>query len=1539
MTPLNTQSKAGRNSSIKHVLYSEILSVTSAMRKNSRWAAPTLYMGARDTAALGSNLGLRISSPAHANIKVSARGSREAELMGNFQELKRTVKDISGKPSNHLNWHEFNFKVHVHADFDTVDLPALLSPFFSILRSPLSTGPITSAALSALHGFFSCGLINPNSRSLDQALAELSSTVSHCKFETSDTSGDEVVLLKILTVIQDSLCGSVGSSLGDVEVCEMLETVLTTCCQMRLSELLRRSAENTMHSVVRTVFARLHALDPVEEEAKLTAANDEVAEGEIKMIVATQDAPAAEEPVAEKPKEEGAEKEQQEAESESKEPPAVLEIGADQAKPTSTTSFTTRPAFGLPSILELLRVLINVLDPNDQQHTDSTRLVALGVLNTAFEEAGTVIANFPSLKALVVDPGCKFLFQLARSENMTILQSALRTISTILVTTQKHLKLQQELFLAFTIDRLAVLPGQNERPSKRGQFSSPRPGTPATPDVSEGRSDSEKVHTPTSKVHAPPARGEMRDLILETLNHISDQPSFMVDLYTNYDCDINCENLFERLVDFLTNSIQSSNASVPDLQQRNTQILCLELLLSFVHNMAARAEGAAEEWPNGFPSPESLLQAKSQKQIILTGANLFNNKPKNGLAFLEENRIIYNDLSEDVSKAKSLAFFLKGCTRLDKRLLGDFISKPDNIEILKAFIGLFDFRNKDVADAMRELLESFRLPGEAQQISRITETFASTYFASGPAEIKSEDAVYVLTYSIILLNTDLHNPQIRKRMTIEDYQRNLRGVNDGSDFSPEFLQNIYDSIRKREIVMPEEHTGQLGFEYAWKELLARSRNAGEFMISNTQLFDVQMFKSVWKSVISAIAHAFITFDDDYIIQKAITGFRQCATLAGHFRLPDVFDYVVVSLSQATSLLSDSLPANVPNYPIVEVEGQSITVSNLSVDFGTNFKGQLAAVVLFNIVNGNGNALREGWTQIFEMFQNLFLHSLLPTRMLQMEDFLGGVTMIPLRGSQPPRSQPRSEGGLLSALSSYLMTPYSASSETLVPEATESDVENTLCTIDCIASCRLEELYSQITQLDPEAMVAAIRALEALAHERTVAKLKLQPDDTSPGPDNREYQLPYDPASVFLLETMVSISCQSPQYIEDLWPVVFEHLSALLSTPTQYSILLIERTVVSLLRLCRILAQKSSLRDQIYISFDLLAGLPAVVSNAVGEQVVSGVSLIVQQHRAIIRSQTEWNVVFAMIRTTLPHPEAARLSFDLTTNLTSPEADSVVSLDNFPGLVTILDDFAAVAGFTTERHQQRGRRVEPLTSANSLIIERGKQAVDILARLHRDSLVPLLQSSQIDHNQGTWRQYTLPLLMSLSRQSTSAAREVRHAAIGHLQRILLGPHLLLDENDQSQVEDVFNRVVFPLLDELLKPQTYQRDPLGIPETRLRACALLCKVFMHLEVRENVKTDFRVLWIQILDLLDRLMNIDRGDQLYEAVPESLKNVILVMNATGILVPPPIDGDDARDDRQRTLWSATHERMERFLPGFLNDIIVPQPPPSSTTAVPNV
>ena len=99
------------------------------------------------------------------------------------------------------------------------------------------------------------------------------------------------------------------------------------------------------------------------------------------------------------------------------------------------------------------------------------------------------------------------------------------------------------------------------------------------------------------------------------------------------------------------------------------------------------------------------------------------------------------------------------------------------------------------------------------------------------------------------------------------------------------------------------------------------------------------------------------------MQRSISSFRQLATLAGHFSLPEVLDFVVVALSQVSSLVPDTLMTRVPHYPVIEVDGQDITISTLSIKFGTNFKGQLASVVLFAIVNGNGNTVREGWTQV------------------------------------------------------------------------------------------------------------------------------------------------------------------------------------------------------------------------------------------------------------------------------------------------------------------------------------------------------------------------------------------------------------------------------------------------------------------------------------------------------------------------------------------------------------------------------------------------
>jgi len=67
------------------------------------------------------------------------------------------------------------------------------------------------------------------------------------------------------------------------------------------------------------------------------------------------------------------------------------------------------------------------------------------------------------------------------------------------------------------------------------------------------------------------------------------------------------------------------------------------------------------------------------------------------------------------------------------------------------------------------------------------------------------------------------------------------------------------------------------------------------------------------------------------------------------------------------------------------------------------------------------------------------------------------------------------------------------------------------------------------------LVAAVRSLEALAYERTNTSLRHESDDTpSDSTDDLSRPLPYDPASVFLLEMMVSIVCKTPEHIEELW---------------------------------------------------------------------------------------------------------------------------------------------------------------------------------------------------------------------------------------------------------------------------------------------------------------------------------------------------------------------------------------------------------------------
>lgn len=51
----------------------------------------------------------------------------------------------------------------------------------------------------------------------------------------------------------------------------------------------------------------------------------------------------------------------------------------------------------------------------------------------------------------------------------------------------------------------------------------------------------------------------------------------------------------------------------------------------------------------------------------------------------------------------------------------------------------------------------------------------------------SNDSVFILFYSLIMLNTDQHNPQVKKIITEEEFINNNMAINEGEDLLRGYL--------------------------------------------------------------------------------------------------------------------------------------------------------------------------------------------------------------------------------------------------------------------------------------------------------------------------------------------------------------------------------------------------------------------------------------------------------------------------------------------------------------------------------------------------------------------------------------------------------------------------------------------------------------------------------------------------------------------------------------------------------------------------------
>uniref|UniRef100_A0A0X3NZN1 SEC7 domain-containing protein n=1 Tax=Schistocephalus solidus TaxID=70667 RepID=A0A0X3NZN1_SCHSO len=1047
---------------------------------------------------LKSEVSLLITSmkcSSRSNYRTSQEESRNT-LLRNLKILRKQLSEVS--------------------DIDDISPLTYLTPFLDVIRSETTSGPITGLALTSVEKFLAYGLLEasggrkmhhhffqyhqplpPAQDMVGVAIETVAEAVIQARFIRSGLSSDEVVLMKIVHLLRTLLLVPAGYLLSNEMVFEILQNCLRICLETKLSELLRRTAEQFLCSIVQLFFSRLPSLiaaDALLEQREVPSvcktprmfpqnhfALDEhkkdpeaaTYQGDGQPAAPTErcEVPSQQHPDADiggsvcslkdhlvqqqQPLSEGPEpadtapetvavtfvrspseigQEALECQSPSDEALPIPKSSETEASPagapddvsqspvalpndgnahetdlmtdasnqdpnaTTTTSVGPRCCrpYTLRAVHDLFAVLTDLLNP--EQHPEPIVQVSLGLLTVALETGADYIPRCPSLMQLVATDMTKYLMMLLYRERIQLFAHAVRVCFLLFEALRGHLKLQLEVYFQRLI---AIISSESDRISY-----------------------------------------EHREIALEAVAQLFLLPGLAAEIYVNYDCDPYCSNLFEDITDMLTKN------AYPMARLMSTHILSLDALLAVINAIDAQcALGAGDDdggggiqaktstaeaetsqsltlprskfqkrlrsnrhWtdPALIPTQEQLNAIKIKKKVLMIGSDRFNIKPRDGIAYLQRHGVLSDPLDP-----LQMAAFLCENPRLDKRTIGEFLSVRKNSEILYAFVRHFNFGGTRIDEALRAYLEAFRIPGEAPLIQHLMEHFAEQWFQDNDSPFANADAAFTLSYAILMLNTDQHNPNSKRQnvpMTVHDFKKNLKGMNGGKDFEPELIEAIYQSIRNNEIVMPSEQTGAVRENYLWKCLVRRSEHASftRFLHIPPGSFDADLFTMIWGPSVSALSFIFDKTTEVEVQAKAICGFVRCASIAAHYRMIDVFDNLTISLCKFTTLMSPF------EYP-----------EQLPIIFGRNRKAQLTTRLVFALVSAHADILRDGWRSLVDCLLQLFRADLLPCDLVESVDYVAPGGQINLFIGRP-RSladscglvHSRSESGMLSSFYQY-----------------------------------------------------------------------------------------------------------------------------------------------------------------------------------------------------------------------------------------------------------------------------------------------------------------------------------------------------------------------------------------------------------------------------------------------------------------------------------------------------------------------------------------
>lgn len=644
-------------------------------------------------------------------------------------------------------------------DLREIPSKVYLEPFLKIIKSDKTSGIVTGLALSTVYKVLTYGLLDGGREEVADIVEKIADTVTHTRFVGADVASDGAVLLKVVQILRLLMVSPEGRYLSNESICEIMLSCFRICFEPKMNELLRRTAETALKDMVLAIFVQLptfvedagSSMKPFKIGGNLIEPNQKVlSKSQSNCKIEVTDSEGEKLPVT---------PETNNAASMEKTPSAplmttpmplsgrVIDIqGALNVTPKSALQRQTLKSprngtpsrlrevavledesqeeemigetqvepYGLPCVRELFRFLVLMCDPLDKQNTDTMIHTGLSLLMVAFEVSSDHISHFPSLLSLVQNECCRNLIALLDTDRLSIFAAALQVSFLIYESMRGYLKFQLEKYLI----KLSAVIGNDT-----------------------GRT-----------------QHEARELALENLLQLWRIPSMLTEIYINYDCDFYCANILKDMIQQISKYVIAATQF-----NDNTYLLHLEAVLTIVDSISKYCvrggngvqvmmhdeleklksfNGGNEGTPKGPPQctldiarhdpkfqiggrtilfgikKENLLEIERKKAILAQGIELFNKHPDRGIQFLQEHNILKTPVDPE-----EIVLFLREHPQLDKKVIGEFISKKKNVEskILKAFVQSFNFREMPIDTALRAYLEAFRLPGEAPLIFLVLE--------------------------------------------------------------------------------------------------------------------------------------------------------------------------------------------------------------------------------------------------------------------------------------------------------------------------------------------------------------------------------------------------------------------------------------------------------------------------------------------------------------------------------------------------------------------------------------------------------------------------------------------------------------------------------------------------------------------------------------------------------------------------------------------------------------------------------------------------